>query len=144
MPPHGSKDVRPPEKNHHAQHLNDVLADALKNWQQGDGSNVIIQFEASISPNPGGVSQYPAVSCRRPASRALRPGIRDARNVLGETGCTDPVRYEVRTPGLGLEGVTSAGRAVASAPRTHLHQRGLCSLTCGHSPETRQLTAQGR
>ena len=37
MPPHGSKDVHPPEKQHHAQHLNDVLAEALSNWQQGHG-----------------------------------------------------------------------------------------------------------
>lgn len=58
MPAHGSKDVHPPEKQHHTQHLNDVLAEALSNWQQGDGPEVIIQFEASISPNPGGVSQY--------------------------------------------------------------------------------------
>jgi hypothetical protein len=58
MPPSGSKDVHPPERQHHAQHLNDVLAAALNNWRQGDPTDVIIQFEASISPNPGGVSQY--------------------------------------------------------------------------------------
>jgi len=58
MPGHGSKDVHPPEKNQHTQHLNDVLADALQKWNPGDGTDMIIQFQASISPNPGGVSQY--------------------------------------------------------------------------------------
>jgi hypothetical protein len=48
-----------PEKHQHTQHLNDVLSDALNNWGPNtDPSNVIIQFEATISPNPGGVSQY--------------------------------------------------------------------------------------
>jgi hypothetical protein len=58
MPRPGSKDVRPPEKNQHTQHLNDVLADALRNWNPGDPTEVVIRFEASISPNPGGVGQY--------------------------------------------------------------------------------------
>jgi hypothetical protein len=58
MPRPGTKDVRPPEKLQHTQNLNAVLAEALQNWNQGDPTNVIIQFEASISPNPGGVSQY--------------------------------------------------------------------------------------
>ena len=58
MPSPGSKDVHPPEKVQHAQHLNDALTDALRNWSQGDPTEVIIRFEASISPNPGGVGQY--------------------------------------------------------------------------------------
>jgi hypothetical protein len=58
MPKPGKKDKRPPEKHQHTQNLNDVLADALNNWNAGDLPNVIIQFEATISPNPGGVSQY--------------------------------------------------------------------------------------
>jgi len=55
----GKKNVQPPEKHQHTQHLNDVLADALSNWNPAtDPPNVIFQFEATVSPNPGGVSQY--------------------------------------------------------------------------------------
>jgi hypothetical protein len=55
----GKINMPQPEKHQHTQHLNDVLSDALNNWDPNtDPSNVIIQFEATISPNPGGVSQY--------------------------------------------------------------------------------------
>jgi hypothetical protein len=59
MPPKGKKDMQRPEKEQHVDNLNFVLADALKHWNAGDDpANVIIQFEATVSPNPGGVSQY--------------------------------------------------------------------------------------
>ena len=58
MPKPGKKDVQPPEKHQHTDNLNKALADALNNWNAGDPPNVIIQFEATISPNPGGVGQY--------------------------------------------------------------------------------------
>jgi hypothetical protein len=58
MPRPGAKDVRPPEKTQHTQHLNDVLREALQDWNPGDNPNMIVQFEVTISPNPGGVSQY--------------------------------------------------------------------------------------
>jgi len=56
--PPGTKDVHPPEKLQHAQHLSDALADALRKWEAGDPTEVTLRFEASISPNPGGVHQY--------------------------------------------------------------------------------------
>jgi hypothetical protein len=47
------------EKEQHTQNLNAALTDALKNWKAEEGPpNAILQFEATISPNPGGVSQY--------------------------------------------------------------------------------------
>jgi hypothetical protein len=61
MPPTGHEDVHPPEKNQHTQHLNAALTKALQQWDPADGTEVTITFEASISPNPGGVSQYRAV-----------------------------------------------------------------------------------
>ena len=61
MPPTGRENVHPPEKNQHAQHLNAALAKALQAWNPADGTEVTIRFEASISPNPGGIGQYRAV-----------------------------------------------------------------------------------
>jgi hypothetical protein len=55
----GKKNPPHPEKEHHTEYLNDVLTDALKEWESSQGPpNVIIQFEATITANPGGVSQY--------------------------------------------------------------------------------------
>jgi hypothetical protein len=59
--PTGPEDVHPPEKHQHLQHLNSVLSKALEKWNPEDGSEVVIRFEATVSPNPGGVSQYPCV-----------------------------------------------------------------------------------
>ena len=61
MPAKGHDDARPPEKHQHLQHLNEALSDALHNWNPADGSEVVIRFEATITPNPGGVSQYRVV-----------------------------------------------------------------------------------
>jgi hypothetical protein len=61
MAPTGREDVHPPEKNQHVQHLNAALAKALQAWDPQDGTDLKITFEASISPNPGGVSQYRVV-----------------------------------------------------------------------------------
>jgi hypothetical protein len=65
MAPPGKKDVRPPEKHEHAKNLNDALSDALAKWNPSDGTEVVIKFEASISPNPGGVSQYRVILDRK-------------------------------------------------------------------------------
>jgi hypothetical protein len=43
------------------QHLNAALTKALREWNRGDGNEVVITFEASISDNPGGVGQYRCV-----------------------------------------------------------------------------------
>jgi hypothetical protein len=59
--PHGTEDVHPPEKHQHTQHLNSALSKALADWNPEDGSEVVIRFEATVSPNPGGVSQYRCV-----------------------------------------------------------------------------------
>jgi hypothetical protein len=58
MPPIGKKDVHPPEKHEHTNNLNAALSDALANWNPSDGHDVKIRIEASVSPNPGGISQY--------------------------------------------------------------------------------------
>ena len=60
-PPTGKEDVHPPEKNQHVQHLNNALKNALQAWNPADGTDLTVSFEVSISPNPGGVSQYRAV-----------------------------------------------------------------------------------
>ena len=60
--PTGKEDIHPPpEKHQHLQHLNLVLSRALDAWDPADGSEVVIRFEATVSPNPGGVSQYRCV-----------------------------------------------------------------------------------
>jgi hypothetical protein len=43
------------------QHLNAALTKALREWNRGDGNEVVITFEASISDNSGGVGQYRCV-----------------------------------------------------------------------------------
>ncbi len=58
MPPTGHEDVHPPAKHGHMQHFDDALAKALAQWDPNDGTNVRIRFEASVSPNPGGIGQY--------------------------------------------------------------------------------------
>jgi hypothetical protein len=60
-PPTGHHDVQPPEKTQHTQHLNAALTKALREWDPADGNEVTIKFEATISPNPGGISQYRVV-----------------------------------------------------------------------------------
>jgi hypothetical protein len=59
--PTGKEDVRPPEKQQHMQHLNAALTKALNAWNPEDGTEVVIRFEATVTPNPGGVSQYRVV-----------------------------------------------------------------------------------
>jgi hypothetical protein len=54
----GVDDVRPPEKTNHLPHFNNALTKALAAWQPGDPTEVDVLFQASISPNPGGVGQY--------------------------------------------------------------------------------------
>ena len=54
----GKDDVPSPEKTNHLPHINKALTDALNQWQQGDPTEVDIIFQASISPNPGGIGQY--------------------------------------------------------------------------------------
>jgi len=70
MPNAGRKDMPQghAEKVHHTQNLNDVLSDALDKWKQGDPTTFIVQFEVSVSPNPGGVSQYRCKLVPAPAS----------------------------------------------------------------------------
>jgi hypothetical protein len=48
----------PPEKKEHTKNLNDALSDALEKWNPGDGAEVVIKIEATLTPNPGGISQY--------------------------------------------------------------------------------------
>ena len=57
MPRPGTHDVDPPEKLHHTANLNAALADALRKWD-GGAAEVVVRWEATISPNPGGIGQY--------------------------------------------------------------------------------------
>jgi hypothetical protein len=60
--PHGDgPPVHPPEKHQHLDHLNSVLSAALEDWNPEAGSEVVIKFVLTVSPNPGGVSQYHCV-----------------------------------------------------------------------------------
>ena len=54
----GHHAVDPPEKNQHAPNWDKALRNALDQWNRGDPENVQITFEASISPNPGGIKEY--------------------------------------------------------------------------------------
>jgi hypothetical protein len=58
MPPTGKVNPHPPEKKEHTKNLNDALSDALEKWNPGDGAEVVIKIEATLTPNPGGISQY--------------------------------------------------------------------------------------
>jgi hypothetical protein len=58
MPPIGKVNPPHPEKKEHTKNLNDALSDALEKWNPGDGAEVVIKIEASVTPNPGGISQY--------------------------------------------------------------------------------------
>ena len=57
-PPTGRVTPQHPEKREHTKNLNDALTDALAQWNPGDGAEVVIKIEASVTPNPGGISQY--------------------------------------------------------------------------------------
>jgi hypothetical protein len=54
----GHHPADPPEKKHHAPNFDKALEDALKKWQPADGTEVTIEFQASITENPGGIKEY--------------------------------------------------------------------------------------
>lgn len=56
--PTGEHRPERPEKNNHAANFDRALAKALQEWQPGENAEVTIRFEASISPNPGGIGTY--------------------------------------------------------------------------------------
>jgi hypothetical protein len=58
MPPTGKVNPQHPEKKEHTKNLNDALSDALEKWNPGDGTEVVVKIEATLTPNPGGISQY--------------------------------------------------------------------------------------
>jgi hypothetical protein len=61
----GHSHAEPPEKEHHTDHLNAALADALRKWQPPDGTEVEIRFEATVAQNPGGIRDYHVVLVSR-------------------------------------------------------------------------------
>lgn len=54
----GRHEVGTPEKKHHAVNFDKALEDALRKWKPADGTNVNVEFQATISENPGGIKQY--------------------------------------------------------------------------------------
>lgn len=54
----GRHPVDPPEKKNHATNFDKALEDALKKWDPADGTNVRVEFQATVSQNPGGIKQY--------------------------------------------------------------------------------------
>ena len=50
--------VEPPEKDQHMRFFDLALKDALKKWDQSDGTELEVTFHASISRNPGGIKEY--------------------------------------------------------------------------------------
>ncbi len=58
MPPVGHHRVPQPEKDQHMQNFNLALKDALSQWDPADGHNVRVELQASVSPNPGGITEY--------------------------------------------------------------------------------------
>jgi hypothetical protein len=65
MPPTGKVTPQHPEKKEHTKNLNDALSDALEKWNPADGTEVVIKIEASVTPNPGGISQYRVILERK-------------------------------------------------------------------------------
>jgi hypothetical protein len=45
-------------KKRHARNFQKAVQDFLDTWEPGDPTEVVLRFEASISPNPGGVTEY--------------------------------------------------------------------------------------
>ena len=56
--PRGSHRPQRPEKENHAQNFDRALAEALRQWDPDEGTDLHVRLEVSISPNPGGVSEY--------------------------------------------------------------------------------------
>ena len=50
--------IDPPEKSLHMRHIDKALKDALRKWQPSDGEEIEITFQASVTPNPGGIREY--------------------------------------------------------------------------------------
>jgi hypothetical protein len=50
-----------PEKKNHAMNFDKAIEDALRGWSPADGTEVTIAFEASVTPNPGGIREYRVV-----------------------------------------------------------------------------------
>jgi hypothetical protein len=53
QPNHGN-----PFHDHHMQHFEQALQDALRDWPERDVAGIEVKFVADFSANPGGVSQY--------------------------------------------------------------------------------------
>jgi hypothetical protein len=50
--------VVPAEKKHHAVNFDKALENALTKWSPSDGTEMILEFQASITQNPGGIKEY--------------------------------------------------------------------------------------
>jgi hypothetical protein len=51
-------DKHPASHDHHMEHFDLAMQDALKNWDGGDATGVPVALTADISKNPGGVKEY--------------------------------------------------------------------------------------
>ena len=56
--PNGDHRPPRPERDRHFPNFDQAMADALRNWDAKDGTELTVTLRVSISPNPGGVSQY--------------------------------------------------------------------------------------
>ena len=59
----GHADFPAPQKENHMKNFEAALKDALGKWKSDDGdpTDVEVIFQATLSPNPGGVGQYRAI-----------------------------------------------------------------------------------
>jgi hypothetical protein len=54
----GKHESNPPSKDHHMQHFDEAMKEALKDWHGNGDEQVTVTFGAVVTPNPGGVKEY--------------------------------------------------------------------------------------
>lgn len=54
----GKKKCDPPAHGNHMHHFDEAMEDALDNWHGSSDANMKVTFEATVSPNPGGIKEY--------------------------------------------------------------------------------------
>jgi hypothetical protein len=56
--PKGKHRPSQPAKDNHMRNFEEALKDALKDWNRANDEDVQVTFEATVTPNPGGVKEY--------------------------------------------------------------------------------------
>ena len=57
----GKHPVNPPAHNDHVKNFDKAMKNAFDNWSGNGETDVTLTFEATVTPNPGGVKEYRVV-----------------------------------------------------------------------------------